>query len=81
MRYTMSSQPRSNVGVEDPKAADHRAFGIREQRKSDAILLRKTLENFPGIVAAGHPSFPVLNGIVPTRPIGSGNRVTNPRYG
>jgi hypothetical protein len=50
MRHSMRAYSRSDVGVEDPKAADHGAIAIREQRKPDAVLIRKAFENFLGII-------------------------------
>ena len=53
MRYAMGSQPWSNITVENPKTADHDAVVIGKQRKSDAVFVRKGLENFLGIITDG----------------------------
>jgi len=53
MRNTVSSKPRSYVGVEDPEAADHSAIVVGEQWKTDAMLVRKALEYLRGIVTDG----------------------------
>ena len=51
MRNAVRAQARSNVGVQDAEAADYSAISIGQQRDSNLILLRKTLESFLGIVA------------------------------
>ena len=51
MRDAVRAQAGSNVGVQDAEAADDSAIPIGQQRKSNPVLLRKTLESLLGIVA------------------------------
>jgi len=51
MRNAVRAQAGSDIGVQDAETANYSAIPIGEQRDSNLILLRKTLESLPGIVA------------------------------
>ena len=51
MRNAVRAQAGSNVGVQDAESADDSAIRIGQQRNSNPVLLRKTLESLLGIIA------------------------------
>ena len=49
----MGTQPWSNIVIENPKTTDHDTVVIGKQRKSDAVFVRKRLENFLRVITDG----------------------------